>query len=327
MKAEVSSAICGEGNEQTKRELDRLRAHGIDPFELIKSLNLFVLNSGKTITTLLAPEGGDDLDDAFPEDLEDRLIGSFLDNTIFGHLPIDDGGKLLPDAKVPVEMMTVAGTPVLVDWNGEHLTLTEPSGIKAIVKSVMARGPKMLACFTDKSLMQGEWFGEKSVRKSGRCAGLDESRYPSESSLTHVFGEWDVFERPSKDGGLVRVRSQLSREGLRARALKQQLFQVRFQLPEGEVIADDEPRFRRAINSLEDRIALKLVFKKPQTTPLAIVTNRSSYDLYYCAEDSSALTGALKGMSARPFTRRIAHMVGDAALLLDWLMPPGAAKE
>lgn len=320
---------AAERKEKTKRDLDRVRAHGIDPFELIKNLNLFVLTSGKTLTTLCTKPEEDEQDwpDVLPEDLEDRFIGSFLDNNLFGHLPIDDSGKLLPDAQVPVEVMTVGGTPILVDWNGEHLTLTDPLGTQAIVKWVMGRGPKMLVCFTDKSLMEAEWFGEKSVRKSGRCVGFDESRYPSERSLVDAFGEWDVFERPSKDGGLVHFRSQVSREGFRARALKLQLFQVRFELPEGEVIADDEPRFRRAINRLEDRIALKIAFKKPQTTPVAVVTHRSRYDLYYCAEDSSALTGALKGMSARPFTRRIAHLTGDAALLLDWLMPPGAAKE
>jgi hypothetical protein len=317
---------AAERKEKIKRELDRVRKHGIDPFELMKSLNLFVVNSGKAITTLLAPSGADDLDDVLPDDLEDRLIGSFLDNNLFGHLPIDDGGKLLADAQVPVEMMTVAGTPILVDWNGEHLTLTDPSGIKAIVKSVMGRGPKTLACFTDKSLMEDEWFGEKPVRTSGRCVGLDESRYPSQRSLVEAFGEWDRFERPAKDGGRVHVRSQLRREGLRARALEQQLFRVRFELPEEEVIADDEPRFRRAINNLEDRIALRLVFKKPQTMPLAVVTARSKYDLYYCAEDSSALAAALKGMSARPFTMRIAQLTGDTALLLDRFMTPGAAK-
>ena len=315
-----------ERKEQNKRDLDRLRAHGINLFELIRSLNLFVVNSGKAIT-LLAPSGPEELDDVLPEDLEDRFIGSFLDNALFGHLPIDDGAKLLPDAQVPVEMMTVGGTSILIDWDGEHLTLTDPSGIKAIVKSVMVRGPKMLACRTDKALMEDEWFGDKSVRKSGRCVGLDESRYPSQRSFVDACGEWDVFERPSKDGGLVHVRSQLRREGLRARAVEQQLFRVRFELPEGEVIADDEPRFRRAINSLEDRIAFKIVFKKPQTMPLAVVTHRSRYDLYYCAEDSSALAAALKGLSARPFTMRIAQLTGDTAVLLNKLTAPEAAKE
>jgi hypothetical protein len=319
-----------ERKEKRQRELDRLRAHGIDPFELMKSLSLFVLNSGKTFTNLLPTEAEldeEDLPDVLPEDLEDRFIGLSLDNNLLGHLPIDDSGKLLPDAKVPVEAMTVGGTPILVDWDGEHLTLTDPSGVKAVVRSVVGRGPKMLVCSTDKTLMYDEWFGEKPVRKSGRSVGLDESRYPSERSLIDAFGEWDAFERPSKQGGLIHVRSQLSREGVRARALKLQLFQVRFELPEGEVIADDEPRFRRAINRLEDRIALKIALKKPQTTPVAVVTNRNRYDFYYCAEDSSALTGALKGMSARPFTRRIAHLTGDTALLLDWLVPPDAANK
>lgn len=309
-----------KSSESSKRELGGLRGAGIDLLGLARGIMQLVLSSGNSFTGLWSIDGGTaDDDDLLPEDVVSRTIGGILDNILLGELPIDSAGKLLDGARVPIEMMTVGGTPVMVDWDGEHVTVTDPLGTKAIVTGVISHGPRMISCATNRWLMGGEWLDPRPL-PPGTVTRNNPIATSARVSLCSIVGRWDLFELRSGNGASVSVRSRIATEQLRERALEQQLFRVRCEM-EAEIPAPGRRSFSDAINDFEDLLVIKLALAAPATMELAVVTKRRSCDFYFCACDASSLGAALNRMPRFGLKVSLTQLVGETARVLDQLVP------
>lgn len=300
----------------------QVRALGATPWEVTQCVMSIAASSGKELTFLIPEEMSDDENDDYPDDLQDRVIGWALDNCLLGFLPIDEAGKILANASLPTEVMTVGGTPIGVDRTGQSIVLVDPLGTRSTVTGFFGRGPNILGCKVDLALMTDEWFNAGPI--SGKHGSRRINRFDMlrPSSAIEALGDWQSFGLPSAQNGVQKVRTRLGKEEVLTKAREQTILRVRCNLSPDQVDNDGNPRSMRELNKVEDFLAIGLTAAKSRAMPLAVVSRPTSYDFYYCAEDTVGLQKAVQRLPRHPFDIKITRIIGDTGKLLGSLTLP-----
>ena len=307
--------------EFVKSAVEGMRKCGPEEIELVRRALLGALSSGQPVTLLSGPEIEDGDDENLP-DTREREIGFALDSLLLARLPVNRSGEILTDAEIPPEVMTAAGTALRTSVENGSLCLTDPYGAKARIKGMIVDQNKLVCCITDKRLMLQKWFSEDPIPAQDSVDELLKSAPVERSSLAAAAGHWDEFDVQGRKGsGMLHVRSRAADLKVRQFVLQNQLFRVSCTLSDGQLDAEGMPRSMTALNRFEDDLLLHLVRLRPQTFPVAVVTQKGSRDFYYTSTHNGALCAALERVGERPFEIKTTRMKGNVAFLLDIFTP------
>lgn len=329
LEAEELRPTMSANNKKLSSEAarKRIRALGATPWEVTQCVMAIAANSGKELTFLIPEETSDDEDDDYPDDLQERVIGWALDNCILGFLPIDASCKITPDASLPAEVMTVGGTPIKVDRVGQSIVLVDPLGTRSTVTGYLCRGPNILGCKVDLALMTNEWFSDEPSTTKHGSRRINRCEMLQPSSAMEALGDWQSFNLPTAQSGVLKVRTRLGNEAVLAKAREQAIVRVRCILSPDQVDNDGGPRQMRQLNKVEDFLAIGLMVSRSRAIALAVVSRPASYDFYYCTEDVIGLQNAVQRLPRHPFDIKITRIIGDTSKLLGSLTLPRPATK
>jgi hypothetical protein len=300
------------------------RAYNSEQLDIVKRTMLLIHDPNRPYTVLWDQEDdpfGDDPAAAFSDDWRERIMGLILDNAIYGNLPIDRDGKVLPNAEVPTEVMTFGGTALVVGNEHGHLTLTDPFGCKTKVEGIIVQLPNYIQCLTDKQLMVGEWLRPQPLNKDRKQSEPAIWKQLGQLSMSSRLLKWETFDLKLRSGGTMKVRSLLSAQAVERIAGEYRFFCVKCSLPGSEGARGKAPP-KADLNAFEDRLLLKLSVRGPRTLPIAVTESDETCDFYFASEHNGALFGAIDDICGDfEFNLERFRISGDIEKILRTLTP------